>query len=168
LEILAYLKETACQNSERIRKYIKAKLVCSLSQAYIQSSCKFRYIKLKNQKMNIILAEDEIITALDISQRLKEEFDAEVYTTTRGKGIISLATKYKPDIVISDIKLKDEISGIDAIKELKLKYNIPVIFITAYTITFYMEQISKMTNVFVLPKPLNFTLFSSIVKSLIK
>jgi len=118
--------------------------------------------------MNIILAEDEIITALDISQRLKEEFDAEVYTTTRGKGIISLATKYKPDIVISDIKLKDEISGIDAIKELKLKYNIPVIFITAYTITFYMEQISKMTNVFVLPKPLNFTLFSSIVKSLIK
>ena len=118
--------------------------------------------------MKVVLAEDELITALDIKQRLKKEFNAEVYTTSKGKEILPLAMEYKPDIVISDIKLKDDISGIEAVKELKSKYNVPVIFITAYTMTFYMEQISKMPNVFVLPKPLNFKLFSSIIKSLIK
>jgi CheY-like chemotaxis protein len=76
--------------------------------------------------------------------------------------------EHNPDLVVSDFKLKDDVSGIDAVKELKLTYNVPVIFITAYTMTFYMEQISKMPNVFVLPKPLNFRLFSSIIKSLIK
>jgi two-component system, response regulator PdtaR len=121
-----------------------------------------------NNDMKIVLAEDELITALDIRQRLKKEFNAEVYTTTRGGEILPLTIEHNPDIIVSDIKLKDEVSGIDAIKELKLKFNIPVIFITAYTMTFYMEQISKMPNVFVLPKPLNFKLFSSIVKSLIK
>jgi DNA-binding NarL/FixJ family response regulator len=121
-----------------------------------------------NNEMKIVLAEDELITALDIKQRLKKEFNAEVITTAKGKEIMPLALEYQPDIVVSDIKLKDEVSGIDAVKELKSKYNVPVIFITAYTMTFYMEQISKMPNVFVLPKPLNFKLFSSIIKSLMK
>lgn len=118
--------------------------------------------------MKIVLAEDELITALDIRQRLKKEFNAEVITTAKGKEIVPLAIENQPDIVVSDIKLKDEVSGIEAIKELKSKINIPVIFITAYTMTFYMEQISKMPNVFVLPKPLNYKLFSSIIKSLVK
>ena len=119
-------------------------------------------------EMKIVLAEDELITALDIKQHLQRQFNAEVITTAKGEDIPSLALSYKPDIIISDIQLKGKTNGIDAVKKMKKNINIPVIFISAYTMAFYLDQISKIPDSFVLPKPLNYSVFYSLVKSLIK
>ncbi|MFO7444913.1 MAG: response regulator [Ignavibacteriaceae bacterium] len=121
-----------------------------------------------DDKMKVVLAEDELITALDIKQHLKREFNAEVITTNKGGDIAPLTIDHKPDIIISDIKLIDNTNGIDAVKKLKKEYDVPVIFVSAYTMAYYLEQISRIPNAFILPKPLNFNLFYSLVKSLIK
>jgi|SRR5690606_29440948 len=118
--------------------------------------------------MKVVLAEDELITALDIKKHLQKQFNAEVITTATGDDICNLVMDHKPDIVISDIHLKGKTNGIDAVKKLKKNINIPVIFISAYTMAFYLDQIGKIPDAFVIPKPLNYNIFISLIKSLMK
>jgi len=45
---------------------------------------------------------------------------------------VSLAGETKPGLILADIQLADDSSGIDAVKDILRDYNVPVIFITAY------------------------------------
>ena len=49
-----------------------------------------------------------------------------------GEGAIQSATQKKPDIIIMDIMLKGETTGIEAAEKIREDYNIPIIFLTAY------------------------------------
>jgi DNA-binding LytR/AlgR family response regulator len=39
---------------------------------------------------------------------------------------------HKPDLILMDIMIKGDMSGIEVAKQIKEKYNIPVVFLTAY------------------------------------
>jgi DNA-binding NarL/FixJ family response regulator len=80
----------------------------------------------------IFIIEDEIIVAKSIESILKNN----------GYAVPGIATSYKeakeliiisdPDLILCDINLNEDKSGIDIMKELDFKYNIPFIFVTAY------------------------------------
>ena len=42
------------------------------------------------------------------------------------------ASKLKPGLILADIRLADESSGLDAVNDLLKSFEVPVIFITAY------------------------------------
>jgi two-component system response regulator LytT len=83
-------------------------------------------------KTNVLVVEDENIVAKDIQQSLKKIGYNVVDVVSTGENAITSATENKPDIVLMDIMLKGEMSGIDAAFHIREKLNIPIIFLTAY------------------------------------
>lgn len=83
-------------------------------------------------KINVLVVEDESIVSKDIQHSLKKLGYNVVGASPTGEKAIELAGSEKPDIVLMDIMLKGEMSGIEAASQIKEKYSIPVIFLTAY------------------------------------
>jgi PAS domain S-box-containing protein len=93
----------------------------------------------------ILIVEDEVITAMDIKNMLKNfGFDV-VGVASTGKDAINKAEKFKPDLIIMDISLKGDMDGIEAAEEIKTLYNIPVVYMSAFTDINTFERI-KFTN----------------------
>jgi len=84
-----------------------------------------------NDKTKILVAEDENIIAKDITKTL-ERLGYNVLGNARsGNEIIELARKINPDIVLMDIILEGEMSGIEAAEIIMTSLSIPVIYLTA-------------------------------------
>ncbi len=83
-------------------------------------------------KTNILVIEDESIVSKDIQNSLKKLGYNVVGAANNGEDAISLAREHHPDLVLMDIMLKGEMSGIDAADVVRKEMNIPVIFLTAY------------------------------------
>jgi cellulose synthase/poly-beta-1,6-N-acetylglucosamine synthase-like glycosyltransferase/DNA-binding response OmpR family regulator len=81
---------------------------------------------------SILLVEDEAITALDIKSRLEHGGYNVVDIVDNAEDAIKSAKKYLPHLVLLDINLKGEKSGVDVAEEINL-LNIPVVFLTAQT-----------------------------------
>ena len=81
---------------------------------------------------NVLIIEDEPVIASDI-EALVKEIGHEVLdiaaTRTEAMEAVSRAT---PGLVLADIQLADGSSGIDAVKDILGRLNVPVIFITAF------------------------------------
>ena len=83
-------------------------------------------------KTKILIVEDEAIVAKDISVCL-EKIGYEVLASfSKGEKALSFLKENKPDLVLMDIMLAGNISGIDASAQIKKDYDIPVVFLTAY------------------------------------
>ncbi|MDQ3191175.1 MAG: response regulator [Bacteroidota bacterium] len=83
-------------------------------------------------KVNILVVEDESIVSKDIQHSLKKLGYNVVGATATGEEAVTLAEETNPDIILMDIMLKGEMSGIDAAIKIKEKFNIPIIYLTAY------------------------------------
>ncbi len=83
-------------------------------------------------KTNIIVVEDESIVAKDIQLSLKKLGYNVLSICSNGYDAISAVEEHQPHIVLMDIMLKGDMSGIEAAAQIKEKFNIPIIFLTAY------------------------------------
>ncbi|HET8963606.1 MAG TPA: response regulator [Bacteroidia bacterium] len=83
-------------------------------------------------KTNILIVEDESIVAKDIQHSLKKLGYIVVGICSTGEDAIKVTEEVKPDLILMDIMLKGDMSGIDAATHIREKYNIPVIYLTAY------------------------------------
>jgi PAS domain S-box-containing protein/putative nucleotidyltransferase with HDIG domain len=87
----------------------------------------------------ILVVEDETIVAKDIQSTLEElgyNVPAVVYS---GKEAIAKTGETSPDLILMDIMLKGDMDGITAADQIRDRFNIPVIYLTAYA----NEQILK-------------------------
>lgn len=83
-------------------------------------------------KTSILVVEDESIVAKDIQNSLKKLGYSVPSIENSGEDAIDAAGQHRPDLILMDIMLKGEISGIEAAEQIKNRYQIPVIFLTAY------------------------------------
>ena len=104
--------------------------------------------------IKIMVVEDECIEALDIRNTL-ESFGYEVpYMASRGDEAVAKAQEIKPDLVLMDIILRGEITGIEAASQIK-KLDIPFIYLTAHSNEKTVEE-AKLTEPYgYLLKPFN-------------
>lgn len=96
-------------------------------------------------KKNIIIVEDDEITALNLKLSLQKQ----------GYDILSICNnvkqakldidKYVPDIVIIDISLQKSNDGIELAKDIRINHNIPFIFLTSYSDDEIISQ-AKLTE----------------------
>ena len=81
---------------------------------------------------NILIIEDEPIVALDL-QRLLQELGHSVVAVARTREeAVRAALELQPGLILSDIRLADGSSGLDAINEILPVFEAPVIFVTAF------------------------------------
>lgn len=83
-------------------------------------------------KTSVLVVEDESIVAKDIQHSLKKLGYSVPSVENSGEDAIDAAGQYRPDLILMDIMLKGEISGIEAAEQIKNRYQIPIIFLTAY------------------------------------
>jgi PAS domain S-box-containing protein len=80
----------------------------------------------------ILVVEDENVVALDI-QRDLIGFGYEVTAVAAsGEEAIEQAAALHPDLVLMDIRLRGEMDGVEAVDEIRTRFNIPSIYLTAY------------------------------------
>ena len=84
------------------------------------------------EKLNIFIVEDESIVAKDIQNSLTKLGYNVIGFANNGNDAIERITELVPDLVLMDIMIKGNLTGIDVSEKIKEKMNIPVIFLTAY------------------------------------
>jgi len=87
---------------------------------------------MTDSRKSILIVEDEVVTAIDLYERLSQFGYLPVGKVADGKKAIEIAETEKPDLILMDIKLEGELDGIETAKTIYSKYQIPIIFITAY------------------------------------
>lgn len=83
-------------------------------------------------KIKVVIVEDESIVAKDIQTILKNLGYNVVGIYAAGEKALADLENVQPDIVLMDIMLKGEITGIQAAEIIRERYDVPVVFLTAY------------------------------------
>lgn len=83
-------------------------------------------------EFKILVVEDEAIIAMDIQSILRKMGFADSEVVFSGEESIQKVAARKPHLVLMDIKLKGNLDGIQAAKQIFYQYNVPVIYITAF------------------------------------
>jgi len=81
---------------------------------------------------NILVVEDESIVAKSIQEKLNNLGYSVPAVVSSGAGAIKEAEKIHPDLILMDIKLEGDIDGIEAAKQIRRLYDIPIVYLTAY------------------------------------
>ena len=81
----------------------------------------------------ILVVDDEKIVNLDIQGTLKRLGYGIVGDAVSGLEAIAKADELKPDLVLMDIKLRGDMDGVEAANVIFKTYDIPIIFLTAYS-----------------------------------
>ena len=82
-------------------------------------------------KHNILIVEDNQILVMGLTSKLKS-FGYNVSNNAKsGIEAIKMAESLKPDLILMDIILEDEMDGIEAAQKIKQKFDIPIIFTTS-------------------------------------
>lgn len=99
----------------------------------------------KMAKANVMIVEDESIVSMAIGEKLNKLGYDVVAAISSGDEAIKAAEELKPDLVLMDISLDREMDGIDAANRIHRNFNIPVIYLTAYTDDRTVDR-AKLTN----------------------
>ena len=99
------------------------------------------------EKARIFIVEDETLVAKDIEISLENlGFSVSGIVSSGEKAIINVGES-RPDLVLMDITLKGEMNGIETASEIKARFNIPAIYLTAHADE-EMLQRAKLTEPF--------------------
>ncbi len=91
----------------------------------------------------IIIADDESITLTYLEDLLERKGHKVIGKAKSGPSAYKMALELEPDIVLLDIKMPGEYDGIEAGRRIEKEIDIPVIFVTAYSSNFYIEQVAS-------------------------
>jgi PAS domain S-box-containing protein/putative nucleotidyltransferase with HDIG domain len=83
-------------------------------------------------KTKILIVEDEYIIAQDIKRSLLSENYTVVGIAASGTEAFDLIEEKKPDLILMDIMLQDDINGLVIANKVDKEYKIPVIFLTGF------------------------------------
>lgn len=108
-----------------------------------------------NDKVKIMIVEDESIVALDLSMRLQKEGYEMVGITSNSDDAIDVFTEHKPDLVLMDINIKGNKDGIETAAALKKIQDVPLIFLTAFSQSEYVTRAKAVNPSAYLVKPFN-------------
>ena len=88
---------------------------------------------LATVRASVLVVDDGIIIAEDIRRRLEASGYSVVDIVTTGEEAIERARTIRPDLVLMDIRLDGVMDGIEAAQKIKSLFDIPVVFVTAYS-----------------------------------
>ncbi|MFN3608400.1 MAG: response regulator [Hyphomonas sp.] len=81
---------------------------------------------------SVLIIEDEPIIAADLANLVEDLGHTFAGNAATRKSAVELARSLKPGLILCDVQLADNSSGIDAIQDILADFDLPVIFITAF------------------------------------
>lgn len=95
----------------------------------------------------ILVVEDESIVAEDIRRSLQNLGYTVSAVVSSGEKALKKVEEISPDIVLMDIVLHGEMDGIEVAEQIHSRFNIPVVYLTAYSDEKILER-AKITEPF--------------------
>ena len=83
-------------------------------------------------KVRVLIIENEFIVSLDLRYRLEAMGYCVHDKIKSGEEAIEAAFRLRPDLALFDIGLSGSMDGVAAAAEIRRRFNIPVVFLTAY------------------------------------
>ena len=103
--------------------------------------------------MKILVIEDDSIVAMHIEQTIQEYGHTVVGIAGNAKSAEEIAKEHRLDLIVSDINIDGEVSGIECCRSLQKVYDLPVILISAYNDMSTLKSASTLNFVGYLIKP---------------
>ncbi len=119
-----------------------------------------------DKSAKILLIEDEVITAMSLIMDLKKHGYLNSKFESTGTKAAASAKVLMPDIIIADVSLSGDESGIDVAAEISGKTGIPIIITSGYESEELIPKMSKLNNAHFLRKPVNISSLIKLIKSL--
>lgn len=95
-------------------------------------------------EIKVFVVEDESIVSKDIQHSLKRLGYQVCGSASSGEKAIEAISAAKPDVILMDIMLKGEMTGIETADIIKNSVQTPVIFLTAYADNATLEKAKKI------------------------
>jgi CheY-like chemotaxis protein len=110
---------------------------------------------------DVLIIEDEPMIAMDLENLVEELGHTVIGIARTHSEAVEIGSKQQPGMILADIKLADQSSGLDAVNELLQQFEVPVIFITAYPERYLTGERPEPT--FLIPKPFDPTMVSAVI-----
>lgn len=116
-------------------------------------------------KARIFVVEDEVIVAEVLKMNLErsgyEIAGHEIY----GEAVVESVARSKPDLILMDIRLKGKMDGISAAIQVRERFNIPIIYLTAYGDAETLERARQTSPFGYLIKPFELETLRSTIET---
>ena len=103
--------------------------------------------------IKILIVEDELIIAKGLARKLEKLEYVVVGIASSSVSALEKVTETQPDLILMDIVIKGDLDGIETAKIIQEKFNIPVIYVTAYADDETLERAEKTQSYGYILKP---------------
>lgn len=114
----------------------------------------FLILDLQSKMANILIVEDEAIVALATKMMLNNLSHAPVAIVSSGTAALTALNEHQIDLVILDIKLKGDVSGLEVARKIRENKKTPILFITGNSDLKTQEETVSFGNSAILRKPI--------------
>lgn len=104
----------------------------------------------------VLIVEDDLILNL-LYESFMEKIGFETHgELVYGKTAVDMTRKNRPDLILMDITLEGDMSGIEAAQKIRDFSDVPIIFITGNSDKEHREKAEATSNSYYLIKPVEF------------
>ena len=106
-----------------------------------------------DKKNKVLIVEDEAIFAMSMLRVLTMSGYEACGPISTGEEAVKWVKKETPDLIIMDVSLKGRMDGIEAARQIRRRYTVPIIFISGYQEEKLLEKARslKFTNYLIKP-----------------
>ncbi|MGH8258325.1 MAG: PAS domain S-box protein, partial [Steroidobacteraceae bacterium] len=101
----------------------------------------------------LFIVEDEALIAMELEDRLSELGYRIVGSAARGEDALAAIRSSSPDLVLMDVRLAGDLTGVEVASRLRETLDVPVIFLSAYSDTGLLQQAGTVEPFGYLIKP---------------
>ena len=114
--------------------------------------------------MRVLIVEDDV-DALELIQAWSEEQGWDVRTARTGQAAVGIGKGFKPDLLITDYFLDDDVNGLSVIEQLREEdSNLRVVLITGSLADALKESARLLQRVPILTKPFDFQRLDQVIR----
>jgi PAS domain S-box-containing protein len=107
------------------------------------------------KQLRVLIAEDDPVGARQVSLLVEREGHIVLGVVSRGSEVPAAAAAHKPDVVLMDVHLADDVTGISATRDLLRRTSVPVVVISGTDSREEMEAIAASGALGYIKKPVS-------------
>lgn len=115
---------------------------------------------------HVLLAEDEAISAMMLSQYLSE-LGLDVVVVATGEDAVASAARQPPDVALLDICLAGRMDGIEAAERFLAGRSVPIVFMSGFEMQTVRDRAERLSPVAYLDKPIDLAELATVLEQVL-
>lgn len=108
----------------------------------------------RTKGLSVVLAEDEAISATAMRMELESLGYSVAAVAAKGRDAVEKIKSAAPDLIVLDVRLADDMSGVEVAQAVRAFTSSPIVFVTGYDLSL-VPLIATIERSTILQKPVN-------------